>query len=619
MSDQERQDELERDQHPEDETPQARIHVARWSPWIWIIPAIALFFVGWLVVRYGFFGGADITISFVEARGLDRYSPVRYRGAKVGTVQRITIDEELQRVVVRVTMDSWFRYALRSGTRFWIVEPDLAGGGIGGILTGTFIAMEPGEGEREREYIGLEAPPIRRPPEAGKTVILESTEAVNVAPGAPVEFDGMRVGRVLGSEYDAQRGVRSVHVFVIDRFASHVRESTRFWSGGGLSLGLRGGGIEADFSIGALLSPPISFYTPAVLAGAPVPQGARFELHDSRASAIAASEGPHLTYLTYFPGSVSGLGAGTPVQMRGIQVGRVREVRLRYVAATADLETPVVLEIDPRRLEIPVPAGTTREELRARMDDIMQTLVQRGMRATLATSLIMPGASAVSLEMVAARGTGRLNLASDPPIIPAAQVADGLEGILGAAGRIATTIENLPLQRIAGQVEEAAVRLNQLTQDPRLDESLDRMQSAFIQIERAAETAGAQIEPIALSMRRAAETIEATAVAAGEQIEPLGASLQRAAASAEAAASAIEGVAGTAAEGIGPIIEALQNAAAAAESAAGRAEQLLGVAPRQNYDLAELIRELIRAAESVRALANYLTEHPDSLLRGRAP
>ena len=29
-----------------------------------------------------------------EARGLDRYSPVRYRGAKVGTVQKITIDQE---------------------------------------------------------------------------------------------------------------------------------------------------------------------------------------------------------------------------------------------------------------------------------------------------------------------------------------------------------------------------------------------------------------------------------------------------------------------------------------------------------------------------------------------
>ena len=61
---------------------------------MWVVPALTIFFVGYLVVRYGFFGGGDITVRFADARGLDRYSPVRFRGAKVGTVQKITIDEK---------------------------------------------------------------------------------------------------------------------------------------------------------------------------------------------------------------------------------------------------------------------------------------------------------------------------------------------------------------------------------------------------------------------------------------------------------------------------------------------------------------------------------------------
>ena len=101
-----------------EEAPRARVHVAEWSPWVWILPALALLVVGFLVIRYGLFGGGDITVRFAEARGLERYSPVRYKGAKVGTVQKITIDEETNEVVVGITMDASMSYALKKGTRF---------------------------------------------------------------------------------------------------------------------------------------------------------------------------------------------------------------------------------------------------------------------------------------------------------------------------------------------------------------------------------------------------------------------------------------------------------------------------------------------------------------------
>lgn len=142
------------DEESREQTEEARVQVAKWSPWVWVVPAIAIFFAGWLVVRYGFFGGGDITVKFVEARGLDRYSPVRFRGAKVGTVQKITIDDDLGEVLVRITMDASMNHALRKGTRFWIVEPGLEGGGLGGILSGTYVAIAPGEGDEVREFIG---------------------------------------------------------------------------------------------------------------------------------------------------------------------------------------------------------------------------------------------------------------------------------------------------------------------------------------------------------------------------------------------------------------------------------------------------------------------------------
>ncbi|HET7712372.1 MAG TPA: MlaD family protein [Thermoanaerobaculia bacterium] len=577
----------------EQEAAQARVEAAKWSPWVWIIPAVAVVVVGYLIVRYGFFGGGDITVRFVEARGLDRYSPVRFRGAKVGTVQKITIDEDLKEVVVRISMDASMNHALKKGTRFWIVEPGLESGGLGGLLSGTYVGISPGEGEETREFVGQEYPPVLAAPEEGKTFILEGQGAGSITTGTPVQFEGVRVGRVLGTEYDARRGVTSVRLFVVQRFANHVRTSTRFWRGGGLNVSLSGGGVSmGGAGLSSLITAPVSFYTPEVMAGDPVPEGTRFELHESKAAAIAASDGPHLTYLTYFPGPLRGLTPGTPVQMKGVQVGRVRDVRLRYVPQTASLETPVTLEIDPRELEFVVTDATTRDELRSNMNTALENLIRKGMRATLGGSLILPGASAVALEMVAQPGTGHLIVTNDPPIIPAASGGSGLEGAMGAIGDVATTIRNLPLREIAAHMRSAAQRMDRLMNDPVIDRSLQRLNTSLAEIEKVATTAGQNAEPIVRSLRNAAESAESTA-------------------------KSIESTAATASQNVEPIVQSLRSAAASAEAAAKRAEQLMGTSQRQNYDIAELVRELTRAAEAVRALATYLTENPDALLKGR--
>jgi paraquat-inducible protein B len=567
-----------------EETPKAKVHLAKWSPWIWVVPALAIFFVGWMIVRYGFSGG-DITVRFAEARGLDRYSPVRFRGAKVGTVQKITIDKNLGEVVVSISMDASMNHALNKGTRFWIVEPGLEGGGLGGILSGTYVGIAPGEGEPTKEYAGQEYPPVLDAPEPGRKFLLEGPGAGSIAVGAPVQYQGIRVGRVLGSAYDEKRGTTAVHVFVVHRFADRVRTGSRFWRGG-MSVSLSGGGLSlGDASLSSLLNSPISFYTPDVMAGPPAPEGTRFQLYDGRGTAEAAAGGPSVSYMTYFPGSIHGLAPGTPIQMKGVQVGRVSDVKLRYVPATATLETPVRLEIDVRQLGFAVTGTTTPQELRATMDDAMARLVRKGMRASLASSLVLPGASSVNLDLVGSAGSAQLDLRSDPPVIPAASGGSGIEGALASINDVAGTIKNLPLQEIADHMRNAAAGADSLVHDPKLHDSVARMNAALAQVQQAATTANQNVGPIAKSLRNAA-------------------------ASAESATA-------TASQNVGPLIESLRNAATSAEAAAKRAEQLVGTSQRQNYDLAQMIRELTRAAEAVRALAAYLTENPDAVLKGR--
>jgi paraquat-inducible protein B len=572
--------------------PRARVHLPKWSPWLWILPLVAIFFVGWLLVRYGL-GGGDITVRFADARGLERYSPVRFRGAKVGTVSRITIDKDLGAVVVRISLDTSMNHALRKGTHFWIVEPGLEGGGLGGLLSGTYVGMAPGEGDRTREFTGQEYAPILFPAEAGKTFILDAHGLGSIAVGSPVQFQGIRVGSILGAEYDEAHGVTSVHAFVVKRFVNDVRQSTRFWRAGGLNISLSGGGVSTrGASISSLLAAPIAFYTPEILAGEPVAEGTHFLLYDSQAMAEAAADGPQLTYLTYFRGPVKGLTAGTPVQMNGVDVGRVRDVRLHYAPESGTLETPVMLEIDPRRLELDVTPSTTREELRGRMNDALAKLVRKGMRASLASSLVLPGASAVTLDVTASPGSGQLVLAHEPPIIPSASAGSGLEGVLSSVNDVAGRIRNLPIEEIAGNLRSASRRIDALVSDPALHQSIQHLNTSLSDVEKVAATARENIAPIARSVRSAAT-------------------------SAEAAAKSVESTANKVAENVQPLIQSLRGAADSAEAAAKRAEQLIGSSPVQNYDLGQLIKELTRSAEAVRALANYLTENPDALLKGR--
>ena len=266
--------------------------------------------------------------------------------------------------------------------------------------------------------------------------------------------------------------------------------------------------------------------------------------------------------MTYFPGTVSGLTPGTTVQMKGVEVGRVRDVRLRYVAQNASLQTPVTFEIDPRRLQFPVTDATTREELRAMMNDAMAKLVDKGMRATIASSLVLPGASGISLDFVGRAGTARLVTTTDPPIVPAATAGGGIEGTLAAVNSLAARIQNLPIEEIAGHMRSTAARIDQIVHDPNLDQSLQRLNRSLADVEK---------------------------------------------------------ITATTRENVGPIVQSLRNAATSAEAAAASAKQLVGTsASRQNYDLGKLVEELTRAAESVRALASYLEEHPDALLKGRA-
>ena len=68
---------------------------------------------------------------------------------------------------------------------------------------------------------------------------------------------------------------------------------------------------------------------------------------------------------------------------------------------------------------------------------------------------------------------------------------------------------------------------------------------------------------------------------------------------------------------IKPLIDSLRETAEAAQQTLQAARHMLGSGASSGTDLPRLIRELTEAARSLRALTDYLEQHPEALIRGR--
>ncbi|MEG1349629.1 MAG: MlaD family protein, partial [Hafnia sp.] len=134
----------------------------RISPF-WLLPFIALLIAGWLIYSTLQERGDTVIIDFQSAAGLVAgRTPVRYQGVEVGTVQKIALSEDLNKIEVSVSIKSDMKDALRDGTQFWLVTPKASLAGISGLdalVGGNYIGMMPGTGKPSKHFVALDTQP----------------------------------------------------------------------------------------------------------------------------------------------------------------------------------------------------------------------------------------------------------------------------------------------------------------------------------------------------------------------------------------------------------------------------------------------------------------------------
>ena len=398
MSDTPRDNTASRDMHRASVSLQRRL-----SP-IWIVPIVAILIGLWLVYDNYRSRGPLVTLTMSNAEGIEAgRTLIKTRNVEVGRVAHVQLSDDLSHTVITARMAPDTEAMLTEGSRFWVVKPRIGREGISGlgtVLSGAFIQLQPGSGEPGvREFQVSEQPPVTSANAPGLRINLLSQLGNSLRPGDPVTYQGYTVGRVEEVDFDADSRRMNQRIFIESPYDRLVTDSARFWSASGIDLRLDADGIRVNVeSVEALLGGGVTFGVPEDLPhGRPVENDTTFNLYPDEESARQGTFDRYLEYVLLVEDSVRGLSRGAPVEFRGVRIGTVAAVPWQFTAAQPESRNgfaiPVLIRIEPQRLGI-----ENRQLDLEEWDQRFQRLFGLGLRASLKSGNLLTGAMFVDIN-----------------------------------------------------------------------------------------------------------------------------------------------------------------------------------------------------------------------------
>jgi len=230
-----------------EDLPTARIE-RNWKTYlIWLVPVAAAALAAWFIYANLFTGGPTLHITFDNAAGLQKgNSQLKYRGADIGTVTKVELTKDHRGVDVTVELDRAAESVARSGSRFWIVKPEVGVQQITGlrtIVSGDYITVEPGSGEFQDHFKGLADAPVLEPPDMLRIILLaEKTESLKAR--SQVFYRGIQVGEVFKLDLGSNSQTIKITVDIQKRYAPLVRMNSKFWNAGGIHANISLSGLN---------------------------------------------------------------------------------------------------------------------------------------------------------------------------------------------------------------------------------------------------------------------------------------------------------------------------------------------------------------------------------------
>jgi paraquat-inducible protein B len=537
--------------------PEAEVRTSRGISIVWLVPLVAAVIGIWLAYTTLQERGPTITITFDDAEGLEAgKTKVKYKDVEVGTVDSVRLSEDLKHIVVTAEMVKDAEAYLTEGTRFWVVSPRLGAGGVSGLgtlLSGVYIGIDPEPGTPATSFAGLAEPPLITSDTPGRQYTLRATTRGSIARGSSVYFRGIEVGQVVDYALADDNQSLDIQVFVQAPHDQLVQNDSRFWNASGFRVAMSASGVQVETeSVQALLAGGIAFDTPmSATPGEPSPEGTVFALYDSYETVTQAGYTTKVPYVVQFDESVRGLTPGAPVEFRGMRVGTVNDVGLQIDVTNESVRIPVTIEIEPQRITFTGIDSAKDNPYDDTPYVLMERLVERGLRAQLQSGNLLTGQLLVDLGFHPTAEPAKLSRNGKYPEIPT--IPSEIEALTASVNGVLTELAALPLADLVQELRATVQGANQLISSPQTGEFLEALKVTATELQALVQTVDQQL---------------------------------------------------------GPLMTQVQGTLASAETMVGSNSQT-------RYDLDSMLKELAGAARSIRVLADYLERHPEALLRGK--
>jgi paraquat-inducible protein B len=295
-------------------------------------------------------------------------------------------------------------------------------------------------------------------------------------------------------------------------------------------------------------------------------------------------------WLTFFQGSVKGLNVGSPVVFRGVQIGQVTDIIVGFDPTKLEVLIPVLLEIDPEKFKDIGP----REE---RSDLSMhEALISRGLRAQLQIQSLVTGQLLINLDFY-----------PDTPakLIGMDRFKDKMKfedrweipSVPTPLQELEKALSELNIKEITEDIKKAMNGIAKLASSPDVHEGIGILKNTLLAVQKLARNLDSKIEPLATGIDQTLVEARAGIGDARKLMNEQGPAL----------VSKIEKAA-----------ESATTALVQANTTLKTIENLSEEGTQLRYEVSAALTEIAAASRSVRVLADFIEQHPDAILRGRA-
>jgi paraquat-inducible protein B len=318
------------------------------------------------------------------------------------------------------------------------------------------------------------------------------------------------------------------------------------------------------------------------------------------------------SFVLYFDSSVDGLNIGAPVDFQGVRIGSVTDIRVQYVTGKGEFRIPVVIEIEPDRIQ---QIDTRRKE--AELRQFLHSLIERGLRAQLGMQSLVTGQLFVQLGFhpdTPVRLVGGENGRPELPTIP-----NPLQQASQEAQDLLARIRQLPLEQLFANVLGITQGLNQLVNAPETQVLVRSLSSTTTDVQqlvrhldsgvvRLLDDVGATSTGVRSLLADAQQLVRRV----DGQIVPLTTNMEKTLDVSRATIKDAQQLIRQVDSRIGPLMDGFKGGANVAQATMVQIQRMV------DERLVTALQEFTATARSVHVLADYLERNPNALLYGKA-